>query len=75
MDILAPRAYSILAHTESGWQRILGETTNRQRRRVHVFDTVRTDRVRLVIEARSHATDVPLTPICEIRLYDDGARH
>jgi hypothetical protein len=71
MDILAPEVYSFHAFTELGWQPILREESNRNRRRVHQVDRVEAKRLRLMIERRNKAEDVPLTPVCEIRLYNE----
>jgi hypothetical protein len=71
MDILAPSTYSFQVPFGSEWLTILRVTNNRSRRRVHIVDPVTTTRLRLVLEKRRKAVEVPLTPVCEIRLYKE----
>lgn len=69
MNILAAKAYSVMAYTDAGWRTLFRESNNRDRRRVHRFRMTRTDRIRLILEERSDTAEVPLTPVCEIRVY------
>jgi hypothetical protein len=71
MTILAPRDYSVAVARGDRWQEVLRVRDNRLRRRVHQLKTVRAKRVRVIIEARREVVDVPLTPVCEVRLYDE----
>lgn len=71
MTTLAPRDYTVAVSRGDGWKDVVRVRDNRLRRRVHVVEPVRTDRVRLIIEARREVVDVALTPVCEVRLYHD----
>lgn len=71
MGMMAPRTYSIQIDTPNGWQAIVKEVENKTRRKMHNIDTVETTRVRLVLEERSKNAETPLTPVCEIRLYNN----
>lgn len=69
LQSLAPSAYSLAARLADNWREILQVENNRRRRRVHSFDTVETDAVRLILKRRAARQKCPLVPVCEIRLY------
>ncbi|MBN2580623.1 MAG: FAD-dependent oxidoreductase [Pirellulales bacterium] len=71
LALLAPRRYSLRIPAEGDWHPVVQADNNRQRRRVHRFATATTDRLRLVIEDRRPDAAIPLTPVCEIRLYHE----
>jgi len=67
---LAPEEYELLVRCEGQWRCVLHVHGNRYRRRVHVFGRTAADAVRFSILARQSRAGTPLTPVCEIRLYD-----
>jgi hypothetical protein len=71
LAILTPSQYSLMIPTEGSWRPIVQVNDNRLRRRVHRLATVSTDRLRLVVERRRPDAEIPLTPVCEIRLYHE----
>ncbi|MCX8035957.1 MAG: FAD-dependent oxidoreductase [Candidatus Sumerlaeia bacterium] len=73
LPTLAAAAYKI--NTSVGgkeWKTVASVTDNRQRRRVHEFEPVTADRLRLVIEDNSTSGTTP--QVCEIRVYDETGK-
>lgn len=60
------KSYDLLAPAAGGWRVIARETANYFRRRVHRFDPVTTDRIRLEIHETNGAA---AARIYEVRLY------
>ena len=60
--------YDLACPDGRGWRTILSERDNFQRRRVHIFDTIRTSRLRLTVRA-THGD--PSARIFEIRAYEE----
>ncbi|WP_344975488.1 FAD-dependent oxidoreductase [Compostibacter hankyongensis] len=60
--------YSVEYHDGSGWKQLLKEEGNYMRRRVHRFDEIRTDRLRINILATNGG---PSARVYEVRVYND----
>jgi hypothetical protein len=60
--------YRIESWTGGSWQTLADISGNYMRRRVHRFDRVRTDRLRILVTATNGA---PAARIYEIRVYDE----
>lgn len=73
MRMLAPSDYSLQVDTPSGWQTVVRREGNEHRRTTERFERTTTSRLRVVLEKRSRFSEVPLTPICEVRVYDEKA--
>ncbi len=73
MTILAPREYSLAVPCGSTWKTLASVRDNRLRRQVHRLEETRSDRLRIIIEARREVVDIPLTPVCEVRVYHEPA--
>ncbi|MEF3304373.1 FAD-dependent oxidoreductase [Paenibacillus sp. GYB003] len=58
--------YRLEAWTDGGWATVHRETGNRRRKRTHRFDTVRTNRIRVVVE---RTNGCPRAELPEIRVY------
>jgi len=54
------------------WKTVARAADNKQRRRVHSFEPVTADRLRLVLEAPGTSGTLPR--VCEIRVYDEPRR-
>ena len=63
--------YSIEVANGNGWRQVATVEQNRKRRLIHTFDSVLSDRLRLVLKspARDNEQDTP--QVCEIRAYDE----
>jgi hypothetical protein len=64
------RDYAILAGLTTQWKPIVEVTGNYQRRRVHRFDPIRVNRLRVVVNATNGADHAR---IFEVRCYNEGA--
>lgn len=60
--------YDVEIQTEDGWQKIVSETNNIQRWRRHVFKSVTTPKIRVIIH---DADKVDMVGIYEIRVYQE----
>ncbi|MGD8239509.1 MAG: FAD-dependent oxidoreductase, partial [Armatimonadota bacterium] len=63
---LAPRRFALEAWRDGAWRRVLELTDNRHRRHVLGLDSIRTRRLRVVLQEPA--------AICEIRVYDEPQR-
>ncbi len=59
---MSARSYRVTVPDGEAWRAVVDVSENRERRRVHAFGSVTTDRIRLLI-------DDPSARICEIRAY------
>jgi hypothetical protein len=71
LSALAPSAYSIVVRQDGEWRCVARANGNRARRRIHRFNPIVADAVRLIIESRQERSRCPIIPVCEIRLYDE----
>jgi len=67
---LAPAGYTLSSRDAGRWATIVQVEDNRHRRRLHRFEPVSSDALRLTIDRRQPGAPAGLCPVCEIRLYD-----
>ena len=67
---MAAAGYSLAVPDGDGWQAVVSVEGNSLRRRVHRFDGVEADRLRLTI-VRPCKQDEPVR-VCEIRVYNEA---
>jgi FAD-dependent oxidoreductase family protein len=63
------KKYEVTAWTGTGWKTVAGESANYQRRRVHSFDPLQSDRLRIRVHQTNGAKSAR---IYEVRVYDEA---
>jgi len=62
--------YNLAVPDGDGWRRVLEVGGNTERRRVHEFDRVTTDRLRITFTGAPHSDEQ--VRVCEVRVYGEG---
>jgi hypothetical protein len=63
--------YSLDIGDGNGWRSVMTVEGNRSRRLVHNFDSVVSDRLRLVLKAPARDNEHDTPQVCEIRVYEE----
>lgn len=61
--------YAVFYLAKDGWKKVVNVVGNYQRRRVHRFETVKTDRLKIEVYATNGA---PFVTLYEVRVYKEG---